>query len=262
MKTVLTIAGSDCSGGAGIQADLKTFAAHKVYGMSVITSITSQNTMGVSSVLDMPKEIVASQLDRVFEDIRPGAVKIGMVSNEEVINTISEKLKEYDAKNIVIDPVMVSTSGSTLMDLKAIKTLISNLLPLADIITPNMKEAEVLSEIKVKNKSDMEESARIIDDFIKGAVLVKGGHLEYTADDLLYINKEIKWFKGERINNLNTHGTGCTLSSAIASNLSKGLDIENAFIKAKTYLTGAINDGLDLGCGRGPLNHLYNIKIN
>lgn len=262
MKKVLTIAGSDCSGGAGIQADLKTFAAHKVYGMSVITSITSQNTVGVSNVLDIPKETISSQLDRVFEDIKPDAVKIGMVSNEGTIKTIARKLKDYNAKNIVIDPVMVSTSGSTLMDLKAIKILINELLPLADIITPNMKEAEVLSGINVKNKNDMGESARLIGSFINGAILVKGGHLEESADDLLYINKKLKWFKGDRIDNSNTHGTGCTLSSAIASNLAKGLDIENAFIESKKYLTGAIKDNLDLGRGRGPLNHLYNIEIN
>lgn len=259
MKKLLTIAGSDCSGGAGIQADLKTFAAHNVYGMSVITSLTAQNTLGVIDVADTSPEFVGAQLDAVFTDIYPDAIKIGMVSNEKIIKVIANKLKEYKAKNIVVDPVMVATSGSSLMESTAAKALIKELLPLADIITPNMSEAGVLSGIEVKNKDDMEKAAKIIGENIKGAVLVKGGHLSDSADDLLYINGNINWVEGKRIDNPNTHGTGCTLSSAIACNLAREMNIKEAFIKAKEYLTGAISVNLDLGQGRGPLNHLYNI---
>lgn len=259
MKTILTIAGSDCSGGAGIQADLKTFAAHKLYGMSVITSLTAQNTRGVTDVADTSSDFVGAQLDTVFTDIYPHAIKIGMVSNEKIIKVIAKKLKQYQAKNIVIDPVMVATSGSALMKSTATKVLIEELLPLADIITPNMSEAGVLSGIEVKSKDDMEKAAKIIGRFLKGVVLVKGGHLSESADDLLYINGKVYWIEGKRIDNPNTHGTGCTLSSAIACNLAKGMNIDEAFIKAKEYLTGAINTNLDLGEGRGPLNHLYNI---
>lgn len=259
MEKLLTIAGSDSSGGAGIQADLKTFVAHKVYGMSVITSLTAQNTTGVTGVVDTPTEFVGKQLDSVFTDIYPDAIKIGMVSNEEIIRVIAEKLKEYDAKNIVLDPVMVATSGSALMKSTATKALIQELLPLADIITPNMSEAAVLSGIEVNTKEDMEKAAKIIGKSIKGVVLVKGGHLEDSADDVLYIDGEVHWVEGKRIVNPNTHGTGCTLSSAIAVNLAKGMNAIDAFTKAKEYLTGAIEANLDLGQGRGPLNHLYNI---
>lgn len=257
MKKILTIAGSDCSGGAGIQADLKTFAAHKTYGMSVITSLTAQNTMGVTDVVDLTPEFVGKQLDAVFTDIYPDAIKIGMVSNADIIKVVAEKLRQYVAKNIVVDPVMVSTSGSKLMDSKARDTLIEELLPLADIITPNMEEASVLSGIEVKTKEDMEKAAGIIGKSIEGVILVKGGHLSESADDLLLIKGKLVWIKGDRIKNENTHGTGCTLSSAIAVNLAKGDDVKTAFIRAKDYLTGAIEAGLDLGEGRGPLNHLY-----
>lgn len=259
MEKLLTIAGSDSSGGAGIQADLKTFVAHKVYGMSVITSLTAQNTTGVTGVVDTPPEFVGKQLDSVFTDIYPDAIKIGMVSNEEIIKVIAEKLKEYDAKNIVLDPVMVATSGSALMKSTATKALIQELLPLADIITPNMSEAAALSGIEVNTKEGMEKAAKIIGKSIKGVVLVKGGHLEDSADDVLYIDGEVHWVEGKRIVNPNTHGTGCTLSSAIAVNLAKGMNAIDAFTKAKEYLTGAIEANLDLGQGRGPLNHLYNI---
>ena len=257
MKKLLSIAGSDCSGGAGIQADLKTFAAYKTYGMTVITSLTSQNTMGVSDVVDMTPEFVGKQLDAIFDDIYPDAIKIGMVSNEGIINIIAEKLKEYKTKNIVIDPVMVSTSGSILMNAEAKNSLIKKLLPLANIITPNMKEAAVLSNMEVNNKNDMEKAAEIISQTIDGAILITGGHLPDSADDLLYINKKVKWINGDKVKNPNTHGTGCTLSSAIAANLGKGMTLEKSFIEAKEYLTGAIKDNLNLGKGRGPLNHFY-----
>ncbi len=259
MKKLLTIAGTDPSGGAGIQADLKTFAAHKVYGMSVITSVVAQNTTGVKNVVDLPPEFVGEQLDAVFTDIYPDAVKIGMVSNEKIIEVIANKLKEYGAKNIVVDPVMVATSGNSLMESTATKALIEKLIPLADIITPNMTEAAALSEIEVNNREDMEKAAKIIGRAIDGVVLVKGGHLIDSADDVLYIDKKLHWVEGDRIDNPNTHGTGCTLSSAIAVNLAKGMNVLDAFIEAKKYLTGAIKVKLDLGKGRGPLDHLYNI---
>lgn len=260
MKKVLTIAGSDCSGGAGIQADLKTIQANGAYGMSVITALTAQNTMGVKGVLNSTREFVALQMDMVFQDIYPDGVKIGMVSEGEIIEEIVEKLIEYKPKNIVVDPVMVSTSGSSLMEESAIKMLIEKLLPLADIITPNMSEAQVLSGIKVVDRETMEIAGVKISKFLKGGVLVKGGHLDNCADDLLIINGEKIWLSGEKIDNINTHGTGCTLSSAIATNLAKGDDLYNSVVKAKEYIAGAIKDNLDLGKGPGPLNHSYNLK--
>lgn len=261
MEKLLTIAGTDPSGGAGIQADLKTFAAHKTYGMSVITSVVAQNTTGVKNVVDLPPEFIGEQIDSVFTDIFPDAVKIGMISNEEIIKVIVERLKKYKAKNVVVDPVMVATSGNSLIKSTAVKTLIKELLPLADVVTPNMPEAEVLSGVEINDKKDMEKAAKVIGNSIKAAVLVKGGHLEDCADDLLYINGENHWLQGEKIDNPNTHGTGCTLSSAIAVNLAKGMNILEAVEKSKEYLTGAIMADLDLGKGRGPLNHLYNISI-
>lgn len=256
MNKVLTIAGSDCSGGAGIQADMKTMAAHKVYGMSVITSLTAQNTTGVYGVLDIDPEFVAKQIDCVFQDIVPEAVKIGMVSNSKIIEVIVDKLKEYKAKNIVVDPVMISTSGSKLLSDEAIDMLKNKLIKIATIITPNIPEAEVLSGITIKTQEDMLDAAKKISKMLDGAVLIKGGHLVNDAIDLLYRDGEYRWFTSERINNNNTHGTGCTLSSAIASNLSKGYSLEDSIEKAKEYLTGALRDGLDLGKGSGPLNHM------
>lgn len=257
MKKVLTIAGSDCSGGAGIQADMKTMAAHKVYGMSVITSLTAQNTTGVYGVLDIEPEFVAKQIDCVFQDIVPDAVKIGMVSNSKIIDVIVDKLQEYKAKNIVVDPVMVSTSGSKLLSDEAMDVLQNKLIKIADIITPNIPESEVLSGISIKSQEDMIEAAKKISEMLEGAVLIKGGHLVSDAIDLLYNNGEYRWFKSERINNKNTHGTGCTLSSAIACNLAMSYNLEDSIERAKKYLTGALKDGLNLGKGSGPLNHMY-----
>lgn len=256
MKTALTIAGSDPSGGAGLQADLKTFAAHGIYGMSVITSVTSQNTKGVTGVFDIPTNTVASQLDAVFTDIFPDSVKIGMLSTAEIIGTIAGKLTEYKAKNIVLDTVMVSTSGHTLLQPDAADALTSRLFPLADIITPNLYEAQILCGFKILSKNDMLKAAEYIYNKYNINVLVKGGHLAGTSSDLMY-NGSAVWFDGERIDNNNTHGTGCTLSSAIAANLAKGLDIQSAVRAAKDYITGALNDMLDLGHGSGPLNHMY-----
>lgn len=259
MKKVLTIAGSDCSGGAGIQADIKTMTVHKMYAMSVITALTAQNTTGVTGIMEATSEFTAAQMDAVFTDIYPDAVKIGMVSSAKIIEVIADKLMEYNAKNIVLDPVMVSTSGHRLISEDAQKTLVERLLPLANIITPNIPETETLCGFSVKSKEDMLRAAEKISQYFKGAVLVKGGHLVNDATDLLYCNGNVKWFETKKIDNPNTHGTGCTLSSAIACNLARGMLMEEAVKKAKDYLTGAIAAMLDLGKGSGPLEHTYNI---
>jgi len=257
MKKVLTIAGSDSSGGAGIQADIKTITVHKQYAMSVITALTAQNTTGVYGIMDATPEFVAKQIDCIFNDIRPDAVKIGMVSNSKIIEVIADKLIEYKAENIVIDPVMVSTSGSKLLSDDAMSSLISKLLPIGNVITPNIPEAEVLSQTPIKDEEDMIKAAKIISENVCGAVLVKGGHLVSDAIDLLYKNGDIHWFKSRRINTANTHGTGCTLSSAIACNIANGLSLADSIQAAKNYLSGALADGLDLGKGSGPMNHMF-----
>lgn len=259
MKTVLTIAGSDCSGGAGIQADIKTITVHKLYAMSAITALTAQNTTGVYGIMDVTPEFLQNQLDCIFNDIYPDAVKIGMVSNAKLIEVIAEKLILMKAKNIVVDPVMVSTSGSRLLEEDAARTLIKRLIPLATIITPNIPEAEVLSGIKITSVEDMENAAVIIAKEYNGAILMKGGHSLNDANDLLYWQGEKKWFYGERIQNPNTHGTGCTLSSAIASNLAKGLSLPESVKLAKDYISGALKANLNLGKGSGPLDHTFNI---
>lgn len=260
MKTVLTIAGSDCSGGAGIQADIKTITAHGLYAMSAITALTAQNTTGVYGIMESSADFLKNQLDCIFSDIYPDAIKIGMVSSKELINVIAEKLKEEKANNVVVDPVMVATSGSKLLADDAIDVLINNLIPLATIITPNIPEAEVLSNIKINSSDDMIKVAKIISKKYKGAILIKGGHELNTANDLLFKDGEYEWFYGERINNPNTHGTGCTLSSAIASNLAKGYTLSESVKNAKEYISGALKANLNLGKGSGPLNHCYNIK--
>ncbi|MFS0823980.1 bifunctional hydroxymethylpyrimidine kinase/phosphomethylpyrimidine kinase [Bacillus sp. 1P02SD] len=260
MKKVLTIAGSDCSGGAGIQADIKTITAHKMYAMSAITALTAQNTTGVYGVLDSTPEFVGQQLDCIMTDIFPDSVKIGMVSSPEIIDKIVEKLEEYQPSNIVVDPVMISTSGSRLLSESAMDALITRLIPLATIITPNIHEAEALCGMDIHSKEDMQVAAQKLSDMYKGAILIKGGHLEDTADDLLYSDGEFTWFPGGRIDNPNSHGTGCTLSSAIACNLASGLNIKSSIQEAKRYITGALEAGLDLGKGSGPLNHCYALK--
>jgi hydroxymethylpyrimidine kinase/phosphomethylpyrimidine kinase len=260
MKTALTIAGSDSSGGAGIQADIKTMTMNGVYAMSAITALTAQNTTGVRSILESTPEFLKDQIDAVFEDIRPNAVKIGMVSSAELIEVIAERLNYYDAKNIVVDPVMVATSGSELMKTDAVSTLIRELLPLATLVTPNIPEAEVLSGESIQSKEDMERVAKLIGYNHGCAVLLKGGHSINDANDLLYANGEYKWFCGKRIDNPNTHGTGCTLSSAIASNLAKGYDLEISIQRAKDYISGALAAMLDLGQGSGPMNHAFDLN--
>lgn len=257
MHKSLTIAGSDSSGGAGIQADLKTMTVLGVYGMSAITALTAQNTTGVQSIFEVAPKFLEDELDSIFTDIFPDSVKIGMVSNAELIRVISKKLREYNAKNIVVDPVMVSTSGSKLMADGAKDTLLSELFKVADIITPNIPEAEALTGQSIKSKDDMVEAAKKIGEFFDGYILLKGGHSTDDADDLLYKNSEKIWIMGERIENPNTHGTGCTLSSAIASYLAMGHDVPESVHLAKEFITGAINAKLDLGKGRGPLNHMW-----
>lgn len=261
MKKVLTIAGSDCSGGAGIQADIKTITAHKMYAMSAITALTAQNTTGVYGIMEATPEFVAQQLDCIFTDIVPDSVKIGMVSNSKIIEAIVEKLKQYHAGNIVVDPVMVATSGSKLLSDEASRALTEKLLPLGTVITPNIPEAEVLCGFSIRDEEQMIRAAGEIAQSYKCAVLVKGGHLVNDAKDVLYENGDVYWFCSERIDNPNTHGTGCTLSSAIACNLAAGCDLKNAISRAKEYLTGALRAKLDLGAGSGPLEHTYNIQL-
>lgn len=260
LKKVLTIAGSDSSGGAGIQADIKTITAHKMYAMSAITALTAQNTTGVRAILDATPAFVRQELDCIFEDIPPDAVKIGMVSRSDIITAIADKLQEYHAPNIVVDPVMIATSGSRLLSPEAMETLQTRLLPLAAIITPNLPEAEALTGRKIETLEDMLASAQEIARHIHGAVLIKGGHLTHSADDLLFDAGKAYWFKSEKIANPNTHGTGCTLSSAIACSLAAGCSLKDAVQNAKTYITGALKAGLDLGHGSGPLNHMYQMK--
>lgn len=260
MKTALSIAGSDSSGGAGIQADLKTMTLNGVFAMSAITALTAQNTTGVRSIEEVSPSFLKDQIDAVFEDIYPDAVKIGMVASSELIMTIAERLRFYKAKNIVADPVMVATSGSALLKTDAVETLAKEIFPIATIITPNIPEAEILSSMKIENEKDMIEAAKKIENEYGCAVLVKGGHSINDANDILYKKGEIKTFTGKRIDNPNTHGTGCTLSSAIASNLAKGYSIEDSIQKAKDYISGALSAGLDLGKGSGPMNHAFDLK--
>lgn len=257
MKTALTIAGSDCSGGAGIQADLKTMTMNGVYAMSVITALTAQNTTGVRAIQESTPEFLKQQLDAVFEDIYPDAVKIGMAASSSLIHVIAERLHFYGAKNVVVDPVMAATSGSALMENDAVQTLIEELLPIAALVTPNIPEAQILSGLVIENKENMAAAAKKIGDSCHCAVLLKGGHRLNDANDLLYAEGEMVWFEGKRINNPNTHGTGCTLSSAIASNLAKGVGLVPAVQMAKDYISEALAAMLDLGKGSGPMQHNF-----
>ena len=260
MRTAVTIAGSDSSGGAGIQADIKTMIANGVYAMSAITALTAQNTTGVTGIMEVTPEFLGEELDNIFTDIYPDAVKIGMVSSSALIEKIADKLKEYQAKNIVVDPVMVATSGAKLISEEAIGTLKKRLLPIASVLTPNIPEAEVLAEMEIHSADDMIEAAKKISDTYHCAVLCKGGHKLNDANDLLYRDGDYRWFNGKRIDNPNTHGTGCTLSSAIASNLAKGFDMDTSVERAKDYISGALAAMLDLGKGSGPMDHGFAIK--
>ena len=261
MRTALTIAGSDSSGGAGIQADIKTMTANGVYAMSAVTALTAQNTTGVTGIMEVTEDFLAEQLDCIFTDIYPDAVKTGMVSSSGLINVICDKLVGYDAKNIVVDPVMVATSGAKLINDDAISTLKNKLLPLATVITPNIPEARELSGMEIASEDDMVKAAEAICDRYGCCVLLKGGHSLNDANDLLWQKSmEPVWFYGKRIDNPNTHGTGCTLSSAIASNLAKGYDLTSSVRYAKNYISGALAAMLDLGKGSGPMNHAFAIE--
>ena len=257
LKTALSIAGSDCSGGAGIQADIKTMTMNGVYAMSAITAMTAQNTTGVRAIQESTPDFLKQQIDAVFEDIYPDAVKIGMVASSELIRVIAERLRYYDAKNVVVDPVMVASAGSSLIKQEAVQTLIQELLPISTLVTPNIPEAQVLSGMTIQNKEDMIAAAKQIGDQYHCAVLLKGGHSINDANDLLYADGALVWFEGKRIDNPNTHGTGCTLSSAIASNLAKGYTLAESVQKAKDYVSGALAAMLDLGKGSGPMNHAF-----
>lgn len=260
MKTALSIAGSDCSGGAGIQADIKTMTMNGVYAMSVITALTAQNTTGVTGIEEVSADFLKLQMEAIFTDIRPDAIKIGMVPNAKLMETIAECLNAYQANNIVVDPVMVATSGSSLMESEAVVTLKSKLLPIATLVTPNIPEAEVLSGMKIVDKDSMVNAAKYISESYGCAVLLKGGHSINDANDLLYTNGHATWYHGKRIDNPNTHGTGCTLSSAIASNLAKGYDLSASIQQAKDYISGALAAMLDLGKGSGPMNHAFHLS--
>ena len=260
MRTALTIAGTDPSGGAGIQADIKTMTANGVFAMSAVTALVAQNTTGVKSIVECTPEFLAEQLDCVFTDIFPDAVKTGMVSSIPLIEMIADKLKQYGARNLVVDPVMVATSGDRLISRDAVETLKARLLPMAAVITPNIPEAELLSGREIRSAAGMEDAARAIYDGYGCAVLCKGGHSLNDANDLLWQGTGGQWFRGRRIENPNTHGTGCTLSSAIASNLAKGYGLAEAVERAKAYLSGALGAMLDLGRGPGPMDHAFDIK--
>lgn len=259
MHTALTIAGSDSSGGAGIQADLKTMTMNGVFAMSAVTALTAQNTLGVTGIMEVSPEFLGLQLDAVFTDIPPDAVKIGMVSSSALIAAIAAKLRQYSARNIVLDPVMVATSGARLISEDAVEALERELLPLASVATPNIPEAEVLSGMSIRSEGDMEAAARAIGEHFGCAVLCKGGHSLSDANDVLFADGALRWFRGRRIDNPNTHGTGCTLSSAIAANLAKGVPMPDAIAAAKEYISGALAAMLDLGHGRGPMNHAWRL---
>ena len=259
MKTALSIAGSDSSGGAGIQADIKTMTMNGVFAMTAITALTAQNTTGVRAIQEATPAFLKDQIDAVFEDIFPDAVKIGMVASSALIRVIADRLRFYRARNIVVDPVMVATSGSSLMKTSAVQTLCEHLRPLAALVTPNIPEAQILAEQEIKDETGMLAAAKAIGDRYGCAVLLKGGHSVSDANDLLYANGEHRWFYGKRIHNPNTHGTGCTLSSAIAANLAKGYALEDAVEKAKAYISGALAAMLDLGHGSGPMNHAFDL---
>ncbi len=260
MKTALTIAGSDSCGGAGIQADIKTMTLNGVYAMSAVTALTAQNTLGVTDILESTPQFLAAQIDAVFTDIFPDAVKIGMVSSAELIRVIAERLRHYGARHVVVDPVMVATSGSRLLRSDALDALERELLPLAEVITPNVPEAQLLSGMEIHNSEDMIRAAQSISQRCGAAVLLKGGHSLNDANDYLWEKSAGRWFVGERIHNSNTHGTGCTLSSAIAANLAKGFGLPEAVDRAKRYISGALAAQLDLGHGSGPMDHAFDLK--
>lgn len=259
MKKALTIAGSDSGGGAGIQADLKTFAAHGVFGMSVITAITAQNTLSVTAVQDILPEVIAAQIAAIFDDMGADAVKIGMVSQPETIRAIADGLGKYPLPPVVVDPVMISKSGYHLLQPEAEQVLVTELLPLATVATPNIPEAEAILLRKIETLQDMEQAAREIHAMGPKAVLLKGGHRSGDATDILFDGKQCIHLEAVRIPTKNTHGTGCTLSSSIAANLARGMAVAEAVAAAKKYITVAIEHALPIGKGVGPTNHFYEL---
>ncbi len=260
IPTALAIAGSDSGGGAGVEADIKTMTMHGVYAMTAITALTAQNTVGVNGIYETAPSFLGKQLDAVFSDIFPDAVKIGMVATGTHIRVIADRLIKYHAKNIVVDPVMVATSGARLMQKETVHALMHSLLPLAAVITPNIPEAEVLTGLRICSESDMEKAAAKMGEMFSVAVLLKGGHSAGGANDLLYEKGEMRWLFGRRIDTANTHGTGCTLSSAIAANLAKGYPLSRATARAKAYISGALRAGLALGRGSGPMLHTFDLN--
>ncbi|MBQ8927262.1 MAG: bifunctional hydroxymethylpyrimidine kinase/phosphomethylpyrimidine kinase [Oscillospiraceae bacterium] len=259
MRTALTIAGSDSGGGAGIQADIKTMTANGVFATSAVTALTAQNTTGVAGIMEVTPDFLGQQLDCILTDIFPDAVKIGMVSSGGLIGMIADKLTAYHAPHIVLDPVMVATSGARLIGDDAIDALRTRLIPLAQVITPNIPEAQVLTGQEIRSPEDMERAAKQIYEACGCSVLLKGGHQLNDANDYLFTAQGGQWFEGVRIDNPNTHGTGCTLSSAIAANLAKGRTLEDSVGMAKRYLSGALSAMLDLGRGAGPMNHAFDL---
>lgn len=257
MKKVLTIAGSDCSGGAGIQADLKTFSAHGTYGMSVITSVVAENTCKVISIHDVPVKNIEEQMDAVFADIEPDAIKVGMLSNDSVMKAVAGKLKEYHVERAVIDPVMIAKGGCALMQPEAHDALIEEIIPVSYLLTPNIPEAEEILGCTIETVEDMMEACKKIHQLGAKNVLVKGGHFEGEPVDVLFEGEQFYTFHGERIQSKNTHGTGCTLSSAITANIANGLPLKEAVEKAKEYVTNAIRYTTQIGHGHGPTNHFY-----
>lgn len=262
MKTALTIAGSDSSGGAGIQADIKTITMRGVYAMSALTALTAQNTTGVRGIYEVSAEFLRQQLDVVFEDIFPDAVKIGMISNAELVTVVVERLRHYNAKNVVVDPVMIATSGAALVKTEAVMVMKRELFPLARVVTPNIFEAEILADMTICDKDDMSAAAKKIGEEFGCGVLVKGGHRTVDANDVLYADGFVTWFYGARCDNPNTHGTGCTLSSAIAAELAKGYDVCKAIQNAKIFVTSALKARLNLGKGSGPLMHNFELNYD
>lgn len=262
MKRVLSIAGSDCSGGAGIQADLKTFSAHGVFGMSVIASVVAENTTRVIAIEDVTPDMVAGQIDAVFEDMEVDAVKIGMLSTSECMEAVAERMEHYRPENVVIDPVMYAKNGSPLMKMEAMETLIKKIIPLADVLTPNIPEAEEITGLKIASVNDMEAAARRICGMGAGAAVIKGGHAEGSALDVLFDGKNFYYFNADRIITKNTHGTGCTFSAAIAARLAEGKSVQEAVEEAKAYVTTAIAHGLSIGKGNGPTHHFYELYQN
>jgi hydroxymethylpyrimidine/phosphomethylpyrimidine kinase len=259
LPVALTIAGSDSGGGAGIQADLKTFAALGVHGTSAITAVTAQNTLGVSDYVELPLHIIRAQIDDVVSDLRPVAAKTGMLSSPEIIQLVAGAAEEHGLRDLVVDPVMVAKGGHRLLRDDAVDALRERLVPLAAVITPNLPEAEVLLEREIRSREDMARAARELRALGCRAVVLKGGHAEEPdrADDALFDGRELVWLPGERVPTRNTHGSGCAFSAAIAAELAKGLDLHRAAEEAKRFITGAIRDSLDLGGGHGPVNPMW-----